>query len=171
MNDYVNLYNNSMSEFIDIFAKKYNLDIKKVKDDYKYVHKKRMTGYMLFVKDMYQQKNIDTDIKFTNNSKIISQKWKTIDKETKKKYNDKAKDMNNSCKKIKDEENKKDENKNKKIKVQYNDKLDDIYLNEVDYDGKQYIIDNFGNIIDIVDNIGTYIGYVKDNNIFLYKNV
>jgi len=168
--EYVNLYNDSLFEFINIISKKYNLDSKKVKDEYKYVHTKKMTGYMLFVKDMYKQNNIDNDVKFTNNSKIISQKWKALDKDSKKVYNDKAKEMNNSYKKdaATVEKPKKQQIKSTKIKVEYNNKLDDTTLTEVEYDGNKYVVDNFGNIIDITNDIGTYIGYIKDQDVYMY---
>ena len=50
---------------------------------------------MLFVQDMYQTSKVDNTIKFTETSKIISRMWKTIDKNIKKEYNDRAKSMNN----------------------------------------------------------------------------
>ena len=171
MTEYVNLYNDCMGDFLDIFSKKYNLENENLREKYHYEHTKKLTGYMLFVQDMYQNKSINSENKFTNNSKIISQKWKTLDKNLKKQYNDTAMSRNTKTKKVVIEiieiieEEKKDE------KIIYNDELDCTDLTEIEKDGKKYIIDNYNNIINIDDTSGNYIGYVgyiKDDEIFLY---
>ena len=168
--EYVNLYNNSLGEFLDIFSKNYNLDTNELKEKYTYVHTKKLTGYMLFVQDMYNNDEINSDEKFTENSKIISNKWKTLDKNIKKEYNDKALKMNNKNKSPQKEVKKEPiEEEKKEDKIDYNSKLDNTTLIEFEKDGKTYIKDIFDNLIGLDEsNIGTYIGYIKDNEIFLY---
>ena len=164
--EYIDIYNNSLGSFLDIFSKNYNLETKELKEKYTYVYSKKLTGYMLFVQDMYQNNMLDSDEKFTKNSKIISSKWKTLEKNIKKEY--KALAMNNKNKKIKKIE-KKEEKKEPEIeKIDYNGQLENTLLMEFEKDGKKYIKDIFNNLIDITNNIGNYIGYIKDNEIFLY---
>jgi len=168
--EYVKLYNDSLCEFLDVFSKNYNLDTNELKEKYTYVHTKKLTGYMLFVKDMYQSDQIDSNVKFTKNSKIISQKWKTLDKNLKKEYNDTALSMNSKNKKVKTPV--KVEEKEPVIeepKIDFNGQLDNTTLIEFEKDGKKYIKDIFDNLIGVnEEDIGTYIGYIKNDEIFFY---
>jgi hypothetical protein len=180
MNDYVNIFNESMEEFLNIFSNIYNLNNKDLIKKYKYSHKKKRTGYMLFIKDLYKEKKVNTNINFTKNSKIISEKWKILDKNIKQVYNNKALLMNKyqtddieNIKKI-TKELKEDINNNKIIKKiikkLYNDNLDDTKLEFFYEKDKKYIKDNFNNIIEINDkNEGKYIGIYENNQIILIK--
>ena len=165
--EYIKIYNDSLGSFLDVFSQSYNLDNEELKEKYTYVYSKKLTGYMLFVQDMYENNKIDTNQKFTKNSKIISTMWKTIDKNVKKGYNDKAL-MQNSKGKVK-KVVKKVEEEVKEPQIIYNDRLDDITLQEIELNGKKYIKDIFDNIISINEtNEGEYIGIIKDGEVVLY---
>lgn len=165
--EYINIYNDSLGSFLDIFSQSYNLDNEELKEKYTYVYSKKLTGYMLFVQDMYETNKIDTNQKFTVNSKIISGMWKTIDKNVKKGYNDRAL-MQNSKGKVKKVE-KKIEEEVKEPEIIYNDNLDDISLQEIEIDGIKYIKDIFDNIISINENNeGNYIGLIKDGEVIIF---
>jgi len=165
--EYINIYNNSLGSFLDIFSQSYNLDNEELKEKYTYVYSKKLTGYMLFVQDMYENNKIDTNQKFTVNSKIISGMWKTIDKNVKKGYNDKAL-MQNSKGKVKKVE-KKVEEEVEEPEIIYNDNLDDISLQEIEIDGIKYIKDIFDNIITINENNeGNYVGLIKDGEVIMF---
>ena len=166
--EYIELYNNSLGDFLDIFSKNYNLDTNELKDKYTYVYSKKLTGYMLFVQDMYKNNVLDSTEKFTNNSKIISNKWKTLDKNIKKGYNDKALEMNSKNKKPKKIEIVEEIKEPEIPKIDYNGLSQNMTLFEFEKDGKKYIKDIFNNLIDIENNIGNYIGYIKDDEIFMY---
>ncbi len=165
--EYINIYNNSLGSFLDVFSQSYNLDNEELKERYTYVYSKKLTGYMLFVQDMYENNKIDTNQKFTVNSKIISGMWKTIDKNVKKGYNDTAL-MQNSKGKVK-KVVKKVEEEVKIPEIIYNDDLDDISLQEIEIDGIKYIKDVFNNIISINENNeGNYIGLIKDGEVIIF---
>ncbi len=165
--EYIDIYNDSLGSFIDVFSQSYNLDNEELKERYTYIYSKKLTGYMLFVQDMYENNKIDTNQKFTVNSKIISGMWKTIDKNIKKGYTDKALMQNSKgkvkkvVKKVKEEE--------KIPEIIYNDDLDDISLIEIEIDGIKYIKDIFNNIISINENNeGNYIGLIKDGEVIIF---
>jgi len=166
--EYINIYNNSLGDFLNIFSQSYNLDNEELKEKYTYVYSKKLTGYMLFVQDMYEKKKIDTNQKFTKNSKIISGMWKTIDKNVKKEYNDRALMQNSKGKpkkvvKIVEEEI-------KEPQIIYNNDLDNITLQEFEYNDKKYIKDIFNNIISINGkDEGEYIGIIKDGEVIIYE--
>ena len=165
--EYIDIYNKSLGSFLDIFSQSYNLDEVELKEKYTYVYSKKLTGYMLFVQDMYENNKIDVSQKFTKNSKIISGMWKTIDKNVKKGYNDRAL-MQNSKSKPKQVINKVEEIK--EIKIIYNENLDNISLQEIEYDGKKYIKDIFDNIISINEqNQGEYIGLIKEGVLVIFE--
>lgn len=166
--EHIEIFNNSLNEFLDIFSQNYNLENDELKKQYIYVHSKKLTGYMLFVQDMYEKKMIDTNEKFTKNSKIISQMWKTIDKNLKKEYNDKAL-MQNSSSKAKQVIKKVEPVEIKEPEIIYNDNLDDTSLQEFQYENKTYLKDIYDNIIQInEDNEGTYVGCIKDNEVLFF---
>lgn len=168
--EHIKIYNDSLGEFLDIFSKNYNLDTNELKQKYTYVHTKKLTGYMLFVKDMYAKEPTKNNEKFTERSKRISKKWKSLDKNIKKQYNDKAISMNNKNKKVKKPV--KIEEKEPIVeedKIDYNGELDNTTLFEFEKDGEKYIKDIFDNLIGInEENFGTYIGYIKDDVIVLF---
>ena len=168
MAEYIDIYNKSIGNFLEHFSKKYNLEANKIKEEYTYVYTKKLTGYMLFVKDMYKNNIINNNMLFKNNSKLISQKWKTLDPKIKKEYNDKAKSLNDVFKKPQQTIEKPKKKQKEVIKVEYNTKLDDNILYEIIKDQKTYIIDNFKNIIDINNEEGMYVGYIKDDELYFY---
>ena len=165
--EYVDLYNNSMGEFLETFSQTFNLDTTEIKERYHYVYSKKLTGYMLFVKDMYSGDKINTNVKFTETSKMISKTWKELEKNLKKEYNDKALAMNNKNKK-KPEPVKEVIVEEVKEQINYNDNLDNMGLTEFEKDGKKYIKDVFNNIIEIKNGEGLYIGYIKEEGLFFY---
>ena len=165
--EYVGLYNDSLGEFLDMFSQTFNLDTVEIKERYHYVYSKKLTGYMLFVKDMYSSDKIDTNVKFTETSKMISKTWKELEKNLKKEYNDKALAMNNKNKKKK-EPVKVIVVEEVKPTIDYDGMLDDMELTEFEKDGKKYIKDVFNNIIEIKNSEGFYIGYIKDEELFFY---
>jgi len=166
--EYIDIYNNSLGDFLDVFSQNYNLDNKELKEKYTYVYSKKLTGYMLFVKDIYQTNTLNSEEKFSNNSKIISNKWKTLDKNIKQTYINKASTMNNKYKKVKKVKKVEEKKEPEKPTIDYNNKLDDRTLFEYEKDGKKYIKDIYNNLIDISQDIATYIGYIKDDEVFLY---
>lgn len=171
MNEFTNVFNESMEEFLNIFSNIYNLDNEKLVKKYKYSYKKKRTGYMLFIKDLYREKKVNININFTKNSKIISEKWKNLDKNIKQVYNNKAllinKYQTENIEEIKENKENKEIKELPKIinkpKILYNDKLDDTKLEIFIYENKEYIKDNFNNVIEINDGEGKYIGIYKDD--------
>ena len=108
---------------------------------------KKVSGYMLFVKEIYKSDEF-TDKKFTDNSKIISEKWKMMTISEKEKYNKVAKEINSKNKKEKDKKKKKKTNDEKTNYIdKYNDKLNNIELIEYEHEGVIYYKDCFDNII------------------------
>ncbi len=157
------IYNKSIKEFANLFEDDIS---EKMQNTYSHFNNKKLTGYMLFVQDMYKELKTE-NITFSEKSKIISQKWKTIDKEKKNKYIMEA--AKRSVKKPKIVKKKKVvETVPDKTRVTYDDSI--IYntkLKKIIYEDKFYIVDNFNNIIDT--KTGHYIGLYQDGNVILYK--
>ena len=161
MEEYINIYNQSLDKFLFSFSKGYNLSYEKLHKEYNYIHVAKCTGYMLYVQDMNDANN-----EFSNKPKIISKMWKELDKKLKKEYNAKAiklKKKNNSTEPEVEEikEIKKDE-------ILYDELLYNTTLTEIIHNDKKYIKDVFDNVINIEGNEGTYIGYFKDGEIIFY---
>lgn len=161
--EYINLYNKSITNFIDNLTDRYSNLENDIKEKYLYSDKKNTTGYILFIKDMYKEnKNID--------KKTLSKKWKELNKVEKQKYLDKSKEINGKINK----KNTKIDNKKKQKQKQkdniinifdYDKLLENNILYDIEIDNKKYIIDIFKNIIDI--KTSKYIGYIKGDYIKL----
>jgi len=83
-NSYFTIYNKSLDIFyknLDFYINKSNEDFL---NDYKLVNSKKITGYMLYVREYYKNNTVNT-------KKEISEKWKEISSEKKKEYKKKAK--------------------------------------------------------------------------------
>jgi len=168
---YINLYNNSLSEYLTHFCKGFNLNNEKVYEDYKYVHTMKISAYMLFVKDTYKNK-LDPNNKFKYNSKIISHMWKNITPEEKKPYEVEAKRLKEKYGLIKKPKPKKKRTPAYIVPepTPINDKKEnDFELREITIEGNIYLIDSFDNIITAVDGVGSYVGYNNEGTYIFYK--
>lgn len=146
---YINIFNTSLDLFLKDVSTNYNLDKEDLYEIYKYNNMKKVSGYMLFVKEIYKTTDF-IDKNFTDNSKIISVKWKTMTNTEKEKYNKIAREINNNNKKEK-EKKKKRKTKEEKINLvdTYNDKLNNTSLILIEHDGNVYYKDCFDNIINV----------------------
>ena len=148
---YINIFNTSLDSFLNAVSDNYDLDKEELDETYKYNNMKKVSGYMLFVKDFYKFQHRDyhiTNQKFVNDSKIISEKWKVMTSIEKEKYNKIAREINSKNKKEKDKKKKKKSIDEKTNYVDnYNDKLDNRSMVEIQHDGKTYYKDCFDNII------------------------
>ena len=144
---YINIFNNSLDAFLNNVSKEYKLDKEELNETYKYNNMKKVSGYMLFVKEIYKTTEF-TNKKFVDNSKIISKKWKLMTVLEKEKYNKKAREINKKNKKKSDKKKREKEDKEKINYIdKYNDKLDNRALVEYEHKGIIYFKDCFDNII------------------------
>jgi tRNA G10 N-methylase Trm11 len=175
-NQYYKIYNESLLIIFDSLS---DLLVKKEPfiENYTIYNNKKITDYMLFVRDFYKnpnEKNKEhTNIK--NKSKYISILWKILDKKEKLIYKIKAKEMleyfkknYQNSKKIKKKEKEKEKNKMKKEdeKILFNKKRNNI-LKKIKIENVEYYIDCNNNLIDIVKE--DYIGYLNDGIIHLFN--
>jgi len=174
--DCVDIYNTSITQVLELVRKKYNINDNNMIDNYSFFYKKRVTGYLLFVKEQYD--NCKPDEKC--NSSIISKRWKSLSKEEKQVYTKRAKKLSNTEEEKEEslpEENteeeivKKPETKRKHSFLSYiaEQNINNNNLYRITLKEKEYIIDCFKNIIDIKGDIGKDIGFIDDDdNIILY---
>lgn len=161
-NSYFIIYNNSfdiMYENLKFYINDKKEDFKK---NYELKNSKKITGYMLFVRDYYKK---------SSDKKEISNKWKTLDIEKKKEYDTRAKKILRIYNKYinKKEEPKKKEKIEEIIEEVIEEKIEEknYVLKIIEHEGKEYYIDDYENIIDIEKE--TYIGYKRNNVISFYK--
>lgn len=119
---------------------------------------------MLFVRDYYKQDE-------NNKKKEISNKWKILPKEKRKKYNDRATELLKCYNKMINKEEKNEKKKKKIISVI--ETIEDKEIETIDYlirkikiEDKELYVDFHHNIIDI-DN-SKYIGYIDKNTNKIY---
>ena len=126
-NEYYRIYNESLEIIFDSLS-----EVLKEKElfieHYTLYNNKKITDYMLFVRDFYKNRTnedkINNNIK--NKSKYISLLWKDLGLEEKKKYKDNAKSMleyfkeNYKKKKPMEKKKKKKKKEKKKIKKKKN---------------------------------------------------
>lgn len=161
-NSYFIIYNNSF----DIMYKNLNFYINDKKEDFKKNYElknsKKITGYMLFVRDYYKK---------SSDKKKISNIWKTLDIEKKKEYDTRAKKILGIYNKYinKKEEPKKKEKNEEIIEEIIEEKIEEknYILKKIEYEGKKYYIDYYENLIDIDKE--KYVGYKRNNKIHFYK--
>ena len=157
-NSYFEIYNNSF----DIFYKNLNFyindDKEKFKRKYEIVNSKKITGYMLFVREYYKKNS-----SHKNSKKNISIEWERL--KNKDEYNDKAKKILEYYNKL---INKKIKVKKTKVEVIIDNNEEDIMnkltyeLKKINIEEKEYYIDSMDNLIDIEKE--EYIGYLDKNN-------
>jgi uncharacterized protein (DUF1499 family) len=162
-NEYYRIYNESLIILYDSFS-----ELLKEKEPfiehYTLYNNKKITDYMLFVRDFYKNKNNDEIINIKNKSKYISILWKDLGIDEKKKYKYRAKLMlkyfKENFKKQKPKEKKKIEKIKKKEKTLLNKKIRNNILNKIKIKDIEYYIDWNNNLIDI--NNHEYIGFLED---------
>jgi len=161
-NEYYRIYNESLIIIFDSLS-----ELLKEKESfieyYTLYNNKKITDYMLFVRDFYKNRNNDEIINIKNKSKYISILWKNLDIDEKKKYKIKAKLMlkyfKENFKKEKPKEKKKIE-KIKKKEISFNKKkIRNDILNKIKIKDVEYYIDWNNNLIDIDKH--EYIGYLE----------
>lgn len=160
-NSYFEIYNNSF----DIFYKNlefYLTDDKETfKKKYKIVNSKKITGYMLYVREYYKKNN-----SHKNSKKNISKEWEKL--KDKDKYNEKAREILEYYNKL---INKKVKVKKSKVEVITDNNEEDIVnnltyeLKKINLKDKEYYIDSMNNLIDIEKE--EYIGYLLDEDIVI----
>jgi len=140
---------------------------------YTLYNNKKITDYMLFVRDFYKNKNKNNDkiTNIKNKSKYISLLWKNLDIDQKKKYKIKAKLMldyfKENFKKQKINEKKEIQNIQKKEKIYNKNKIRNNILNKIKIKDTEYYIDWNNNLIDI--NKYEYIGYLEGDTILSFS--
>lgn len=164
-NSYFIIYNNSFNILHENLKFYINENLETFKKHYELKNSKKITGYMLFVRDYYKEEN-------KNKKKEISEKWNLLTKEEKKKYNEDAKEILKSYNKLinKEEKVKKIEKSIDIIEEIEDDVIDELSydITEIEIDNKKYYIDCNRNIIDIDKE--KYIGYLdKTNKINLFN--
>ena len=163
-NEYFRIYNESLDIIYDSLS---NLLKEKEPfiEHYTLYNHKKITDYMLFVRDFYKkskQDNMPRNIQ--NKSKYIAELWKNLNEVERKEYKDKAKAMLDFFKKTYKKEKKQISKKEKKIEedVQIlfiNNKRNNI-LDKIKIENIEYYIDWNNNLIDIENH--EYIGYLDD---------
>tara|TARA_B110001454_G_C12719968_1_gene434263 strand:+ start:3009 stop:3533 length:525 start_codon:yes stop_codon:yes gene_type:complete len=162
-NEYFRIYNESLDVIYDSLS-----DLLKEKEPfiehYTLYNHKKITDYMLFVRDFYKKsKQNDVPQNIQNKSKYIAHLWKNLNEVERKEYKDKATAMLDFFKKTYKKEKKKIYKKEKKIEenVQIlfidNNKRNNI-LNKIKIENIEYYIDWNNNLIDIENH--EYIGYL-----------
>lgn len=156
-NSYFIIYNNSF-DIIHENLKFYINEKKEIfKKNYELKNSKKITGYMLFVRDYYKK---DSD----NKKKEISTKWKKLDKNEKNKYNLRATELLKSYNKMINKKEKKEEKKVISVVEEIEDEeiICTFDINQIEIKNKKYYVDDYKNIIDIEKS--KYIGYIDINN-------
>lgn len=161
-NSYFIIYNNSFDMLYNNLKFYINENKKDFKKDYELKNSKKITGYMLFVREYYK-------LNKNNEKKEIFKIWKHLEDDKKEKYNDEAKKILNFYNKMINKKSVK--KKIEKIEIIDEDIEiieEDIEINynikKIEIDNKIYYVDYFMNIIDI--NTHKYNGYIKNNKIY-----
>ena len=168
-NEYYRIYNESLEIIFDSLSELLK-EKKPFIEHYTLYNNKKITDYMLFVRDFYKnrtkEQKINNNIK--NKSKYIALLWKNLDKEEKKKYKNDAKSMldyfkeNYKKKKPKEIMRQAKAMEQKEItkeKLFKKDNLRNNILKKIKIKDIEYYIDWNNNLIDI--NKHEYIGYLK----------
>ena len=163
-NSYFIIYNKSFNIIHENLKFYINEDLETFKKNYELKNSKKITGYMLFVRDYYKKDK-------NNKKKEISIKWKELSKEKKTIYNDRANIILKSYNKL---INKKVEyNNTKKQVISLIEEIEDkeilkceYKIKEIEINDKKYHIDDYYNIIDIEKQ--KYLGYIDKNNNKIY---
>ena len=166
-NEYFRIYNESLDIIYDSLS---NLLKEKEPfiEHYTLYNHKKITDYMLFVRDFYKKSKQDSMPKnIQNKSKYIADLWKNLNEVERKEYKDKAKAMLYFFKKTYKKEKKQIYKKEKKIEedVQIlfvNNKRNNI-LDKIKIENIEYYIDWNNNLIDIENH--EYIGYLDGGRI------
>lgn len=161
-NSYFIIYNKSF-DIIHESLKFYINEEKEVfKKNYELKNSKKITGYMLFVRDYYKKDS-------NNKKKEISIKWKKLDKKERNEYDNRANILLKSYNKM---INKKEEKTVIKVVEKIKDKEEEeiiectYKIKEIVFDNKKYYVDDFENIIDIEKN--NYLGHIDRINNKIY---
>lgn len=161
-NSYFIIYNKSF-DIIHESLKFYINEEKEVfKKNYELKNSKKITGYMLFVRDYYKKDS-------NNKKKEISVKWKKLDKKERNEYDNRANILLKSYNKM---INKKEEKTVIKVVEKIKDKEEEeiiectYKIKEIVFDNKKYYVDDFENIIDIEKN--NYLGHIDRINNKIY---
>jgi hypothetical protein len=144
------IYNNSIKDLSEIFFNLYNIEKTDFYDNYKQ-NEKNKTKYAKFVKNMHDTEDIKNLKTIQEKSNEISKKWKN--------EKDKKELINNN-------ENIKIENKN-----ETDDKIrqNDFELKIITIDNNEYYIDSYNNIIELENGKGNYIGYINEENKYIFN--
>jgi len=171
-NEYYRIYNESLDIIYDSLS-----ELLKEKESfiehYTLYNNKKITDYMLFVRDFYKNKNKNTNdnTNIKNKSKYISLLWKNLDKDEKKRYKDDAKSMldyfKENYKKKKPKEIKETEITKETEKLFKKDNLRNNILKKIKIKDVEYYIDWNNNLIDI--NNHEYVGHLLGDIIHLFR--
>tara|TARA_B110000285_G_C15113975_1_gene612903 strand:+ start:515 stop:1048 length:534 start_codon:yes stop_codon:yes gene_type:complete len=174
-NQYYSIYNDSLSIIYDSLSELIITEKKTFVDNYTLYNNKKITDYMLFVRNFYKNKETYdlSELKISNKSKYISILWKELDINEKKKYGIRAKEMLEYFKKNFKKEKpilKKKTKNPKKVKnvISYVNqvKINNI-LEKIEKDNIEYYIDCNKNIIDIENEV--YLGYLDGETIHFFN--
>ena len=168
-NEYYRIYNESLILIYDSLS-----ELLKEKEPfiehYTLYNNKKITDYMLFVRDFYKNQNNNEIINIKNKSKYISILWKDLDIDEKKKYKIKAKLMLDYFKENFKKQKPKEKQKLEKIPIlekSFNEeKIRNDILKKIKIKDIEYYIDWNNNLIDI--NNHEYIGYLIGEIIHLF---
>lgn len=158
-NNYFKIYNKSFDIFYKNLEFYLNDDKESFKKKYEIINSKKITGYMLYVREYYKKNNTSNK----NSKKNISEQWDKL--ENKEIYNNKAKEILNYYNKLIDKKVKIKKNKIEKKEDNINkDEVKELSyeLTKINIDDKEYYIDGMNNIIDIEKE--KYIGYLNEKN-------
>jgi hypothetical protein len=172
-NQYYTIYNDSLDIIYDSLTDLIITDKTNFIQNYTLYNNKKITDYMLFVRDFYKTQDFSKmeDINIKNKSKYISVLWKNLDPDKKKLYGIKAKKMLEYFKKnfkkekpliVKKRKNKKTIKKETYINtIKYNNVLEKYEIDNI-----EYYIDCNKNLISIENEV--YIGYLDGEIVNLY---
>lgn len=167
-NSYFTIYNESFDIIYNNLNFYINDDIKNFKRKYIINNSKKITGYMLYVREYYKLNKSDK-----NSKRDISLKWEKLNNKDKEKYNKHASDIlkyyNKMIgKKLENKENKKIIKENKTDnKTENHNIVIDYKLKKIIIDKEEYYIDFFNNLINIKTE--EYIGFYNNNKIVKLK--
>ena len=174
-NQYYSIYNDSLNIIYDSLSELIITEKKTFVENYTLYNNKKITDYMLFVRNFYKNKetyNLD-ETKVSNKSKYISLLWKDLDINEKKQYGIKAKEMLDYFKTNFKKEKPIFEKKIKKIQTNnhvksYVNKVEsNNILEKIEIDNIEYYIDCNKNIIDIENEV--YLGYLDGETINFFN--
>ena len=168
-NEYFRIYNESLDIIYDSLS-----DLLKEKElfieHYTIYNHKKITNYMLFVRDFYKkskQDNMTENIQ--NKSKYIANIWKNLNEKERKKYTDLAISMLDFFKKTYKKKNPNPKPKEiiKKIFKTEEKKIKNNILNKIKIENIEYYIDWNNNLIYIENH--EYIGYLDEGQIINFR--